>query len=385
MRQHDEQAGVLNREQAAPTANEEDRPCAKRIALNKQAFLDALAWVEAAGDIEQLRARIQALSATAGGDAPDEAGLLATDAGETVAFRQDLLLADLRQIADAYTRERALHYLKRLRASVVEVRVNEINDLNLARWKEYDDVLTDSLWLIERRDTSGAHLGWYWGNFVPQIPQQMMMRYTKKGDWVLDAFAGSGTTLIECRKMGRNGIGLELNPDVVEKARDLIAREPNRDNVVADVLLADSRTVAIESVLAPYGVEQVQIVFLHPPYHDIIRFSDDPRDLSTAGDIDRFLEMFGEVVEHVTPALAPGRYCVVVIGDKYAKGEWIPLGFYCMNEVLRRGFILKSIIVKNFDDTRAKRSQKELWRYRALAGGFYVFKHEYVMVFQKNG
>jgi len=75
---------------------------------------------------------------------------------------------------------------------------------------------------------------------------------------------------------------------------------------------------------------------------------------------------------------------VLVIGDKYSKGEWIPLGFYCMQEILRRGFSLKSIIVKNFEETRGKRNQKELWRYRALVGGFYVFKHEYIMLFKKR-
>jgi hypothetical protein len=73
----------------------------------------------------------------------------------------------------------------------------------------------------------------------------------------------------------------------------------------------------------------------------------------------------------------------VVIGDKYSEGQWLPLGFLTMQEVLRRNVHLKSIIVKNFDETRAKRNQKELWRYRALAGGFYVFKHEYILLFQK--
>jgi hypothetical protein len=41
------------------------------------------------------------------------------------------------------------------------------------------------------------------------------------------------------------------------------------------------------------------------------------------------------------------------------------------------------IAVKNFEETRGKRNQKELWRYRALVGGFYVFKHEYIFIFQK--
>jgi hypothetical protein len=74
----------------------------------------------------------------------------------------------------------------------------------------------------------------------------------------------------------------------------------------------------------------------------------------------------------------------VIIGDKYEKGEWKPLGFMLMNEVLKRGYKLKSIVIKNFEDTTGKRSQKELWRFRALAGGFYLFKHEYIFIFQKG-
>jgi len=51
--------------------------------------------------------------------------------------------------------------------------------------------------------------------------------------------------------------------------------------------------------------------------------------------------------------------------------------------MIKIGYKLKSTIVKNFDTTKGKMSQKELWRYRALDGGFYIFKHEYIFLFQK--
>lgn len=73
-----------------------------------------------------------------------------------------------------------------------------------------------------------------------------------------------------------------------------------------------------------------------PPYHDIIRFSDAPQDLSNAASVDELLEMFGQVVDRAYPLLDEGRFLAAVIGDKYARGEWIPLGFYVMQEVQRR-------------------------------------------------
>jgi hypothetical protein len=123
---------------------------------------------------------------------------------------------------------------------------------------------------------------------------------------------------------------------------------------------------------------------MHPPYWDIIKFSDNEADLSNAPTIDEFLTSFGQVVDNCYPVLDKNRYFAVVIGDKYSKGEWIPLGFRVMEEVLKRPFQLKSVIVKNFDETKGKMNQKELWRYRALVGGFYVFKHEYIFLFRKK-
>jgi len=128
----------------------------------------------------------------------------------------------------------------------------------------------------------------------------------------------------------------------------------------------------------------VQMLIMHPPYFDIIKFSNDPRDLSNAGTIDRFLELMNKVVDNASSVLEKGRYFALVIGDKYSRGEWIPLGFLTMNEILKKGFLLKSIIIKNFEETLGKRNQKELWRYRALVGGFYIFKHEYIFVFKKK-
>lgn len=87
----------------------------------------------------------------------------------------------------------------------------------------------------------------YWGNFIPQIPHQMMRRYTKQGDWVLDTFAGSGTTLIEGQRLGRNTIGIELQPRMVEYARRLVASECNRHNIVIDVINDDSTNVDLRN------------------------------------------------------------------------------------------------------------------------------------------
>lgn len=374
-----------NRKQSSPADEHRNgaSPNHHAIALNQARFIELLDEAAAAPRIAALRKKTVALKQAL--EAADRRDALFHTNGDGVSLRRDVVASELEQVLAARTIERARYYLRRLALGVEDRRTGDINDINLRRWKEYDDIITDSLWVEPKRDTAGAHLGSYWGNFIPQIPRQLMLRYTKRHDWVLDCFLGSGTTLIECRRLGRNGIGIELNPEVARQARRRIRQEDNPHGVCAEVVRGDARRVNLRRTLDRLKIEQVQLVILHPPYHDIITFSDNPHDLSTAQTTEEFLRMFGEVVENATPLLESKRYLAVVIGDKYERGEWLPLGFACMREVLERDYRLKSIVVKNFDETRAKRDQKQLWRYRALAGGFYVFKHEYVLLFQKKG
>ncbi len=304
--------------------------------------------------------------------------------GSESIVNKNYFIGEIEQILKTRTLQRTHYYLKRLIKSFTENKTSKINDLNLNRWKEYDDIITDSLWIMEKRDKSGAHSAGYWGNFIPQIPNQFLRRYTKKGEWVLDPFLGNGTTLIECKRLGRNGIGIELNDEVIKVAKNNLVKEKNRSKVKTKVIKGDSRKVNLKSELQKLKIDSVQFVLLHPPYWDIIKFSKKKGDLSNAKSVEDFLEMFGKVIYNSCGVLEKGRYLAVVIGDKYSDGEWIPLGFYTMQEVMKRGYKLKSTIVKNFDTTKGKMNQKELWRYRALAGGFYIFKHEYIFLFQKR-
>lgn len=93
--------------------------------------------------------------------------------------------------------------------------------------------------------------------------------------------------------------------------------------------------------------------------------------------------MFGKVLDSTYGLLKDGAYCIVVIGDKYTNGEWIPLGFGCMNQAQKTWFKLKSIIVKNMEGNRGKIGSGGIWKYRALSSDYYLFKHEYILVFKK--
>jgi len=261
------------------------------------------------------------------------------------------------------------------------------NDLDLDRWRELNDVWTDSLWLIPSREKGDGHRLEYHGNFVPQIATQLFRRFAREGDVVLDLFLGSGTSAIEAVRMNRRCLGVELQSELLDHVRERLP-EAVADGRVrllqGDSSRAKTRDRVRRELCAAFQQEHADLLVLHPPYDDIIQFSEHPADLSNQADTQAFLRAFGRVARHGYALLQPGRFAALVIGDKYAASQLAPLGFLCMQAMNRAGFRTRSIVVKNIvGNEAAKGRASNLWRYRALKHGFYIFKHEYVMVFQK--
>lgn len=261
------------------------------------------------------------------------------------------------------------------------------HDLDLENWRDYDDLWTDSLWDIPSRAKGDGHKLDYHGNFVPQICTQTFQRFSKAGEVVLDLFLGSGTSAIEAVRLDRRCLGVELQSRMVEHVRERLPEAVQDGRVVllqGDSAQATTRDRVRATMREAWGQDCADLLMLHPPYADIIQFSEDEADLSNAADTETFLATFERVARHGYELLRPGRFAVLVIGDKYAKSELVPLGFLCMQKMMEVGFVAKSIVVKNIAGNEvAKGRAGNLWRYRALKGGFYIFKHEYVIIFRK--
>ena len=279
--------------------------------------------------------------------------------------------------------------LSNAKLSVVDknvIKTTSYSDINLKQWRDYEHVKTDTLWEFPSRLKEGGHSNEYHGNYIPQIAQQIYERYTKKDDVVLDMFFGSGTSGIEAVNMKRRCIGVELKKDLV----DTVSAKFTSKQLVTDVniICADSASDNVKEKiydrLQIMGEEKAQLLMLHPPYDDIIKFSDKKEDLSNCATTEEFYNLFEKVAKNGYDMLEKGRFACLIIGDKYANSQHIPLGFECMARMNKCGFITKAIIIKDMQgNERAKGTTANLWRYRALAGVFYIFKHEYVMVFQK--
>ncbi|MDN5353639.1 MAG: hypothetical protein PWQ09_395 [Candidatus Cloacimonadota bacterium] len=261
------------------------------------------------------------------------------------------------------------------------------NDLDLEKWKEID-INVDSLWLINERDKSGKHTNIYHGNFIPQIPNQLIRRFTKKNEIVFEPFMGSGTTLFECENLHRKYIGFDINPEMI----NYVNTKMNNDIFykdyyysLCDVTKNIKVKKEIKAAFDKFKTYNFHFILMHPPYLDIIKFTNNKNDLSNIKDISLFKKKFIQVCKNCLPYLEDGRYFALVIGDIYKNREVIPLSFYLFNSIKENFEVkLKGIIIKNIEGNRGKLGKGGIWRYRALKSDYYLFKHEYIFVFKKG-
>lgn len=143
----------------------------------------------------------------------------------------------------------------------------KFNDLNLADWKNLE-IDVNSLWIINERDKTGKHKNIYHGNFIPQIPRQLIQRFTNEDDVVLDVFLGSGTTLYECETLKRNFIGLDINPKMIDYVNSQMADNAFENNYHIDLCDVTNEIEVDKSVidgLKKLYKSKIDFIIMHPP------------------------------------------------------------------------------------------------------------------------
>ena len=202
------------------------------------------------------------------------------------------------------------------------------------------------------------------------MPRNLILRYSNPGDWVLDQFMGSGTTLVEAKLLGRNAVGVDINPQSVlisetnlqfqcETTSKVFTRSGNSTNLH---FIKDGR---------------IDFICTHPPYSNIIKYSKGIEgDISMLG-VEAFLNEMKKVANEAYRVLKKGKMCAVMIGDVRKYGKVVPLGFLTMECFLQVGFTNKEIIIKEQHNCRST----DYWEKQN--NNFLLLAHEYIFVFQK--
>jgi DNA modification methylase len=228
-----------------------------------------------------------------------------------------------------------------------------------------------TLWSFPDRGIWATHEGSYRGNWSPYIPRNLILRYTKLGDLVLDPFVGGGTTAIEARLLGRPCIALDIN---VAALRQTQAHTRFRGGTTGELAVLRG-----DAAHLPVRDNSVALVCAHPPYSDIIPYSH-----NQAGDLshkrpEAFLAALEAVADECLRVTRPGGVCAVLIGDTREQGKVVPLGMETLQVFRSAGFAPKEIVVKAQHHTRMAGA----WKPRAETRGFLLLAHEYLFILLK--
>lgn len=244
---------------------------------------------------------------------------------------------------------------------------------NIPLQPENFELETNTVWAFPNRGKWATHDAKYRGNWSPYIPRNVILRYSNEGDTVLDQFVGGGTTAVESRLTGRNFIGIDINPKAVELSRNKCNFEFD-SNVNISIQLGDARKLDLPD-------ESCDLICTHPPYADIIQYSEDiDGDLSHLP-IKPFLMEIGKVAEESFRVLKKGKYCAILMGDTRKNGMVQPLAFETMRIFELAGFKTKEIIIKEQHNCKAT----GFWKTNSIKHNFLLLAHEYLFIFKKTG
>lgn len=196
----------------------------------------------------------------------------------------------------------------------------------------------------------------YEGATPSYVIWNVLHRYSKPGDTVLDPFCGSGTTLDVCKDLERRGIGFDLAP----------TRE--------DIGQADARSLPVKS-------KTVDLVFMDPPYADNLTYSDDARCIGKLPGDGRYQRAMRMVLNETARVLKPEGVLAIYVCDVLKKGRtFYPLGFEL--------FGMASEDFMPIDVVSVVRHNKSLqmgnYRKAADEQGFFLRGFNYLMLFRRR-
>lgn len=221
----------------------------------------------------------------------------------------------------------------------------------------------------------------YTGATPSWIIWQLLARYTRPNDLVIDPMCGSGTTIDVARDLGRRGLGYDLAPS-----------RP-------DIFRADARKLPLEDGVADFA-------FVDPPYSTHIDYSDDPAcigrlDASGEDGGRAYYEAMRAVIAQLHRVLKDRRYAALYVSDSWRKrgaagkaergegragaraatgaGVFMPIGFELFN-IMRELFVPVDIICVARKNAKLERGH---WHKAATEGNFFMRGFNYLFIVKK--
>lgn len=196
----------------------------------------------------------------------------------------------------------------------------------------------------------------YVGATPSYVIWNMIQRYTKPGQLVVDPFCGSGTALDVAKDTDRRARGFDLAP------------------FRPDIEKADARKLPLET-------NSVDLVFMDPPYGDHIDYSNDPSCIGKLSAYDpKYYQAMHRSIREAHRVLKPGGTLGVYVCDYFEKKKgFAPVGFQLFVSIAESFAILDIVSVVRHNKSL------EMGNYRKAAeeGNFFLRGFNYLFIAAK--
>lgn len=260
----------------------------------------------------------------------------------------------------------------------------------VARWQPEEFVCEKTtVWDFIQRGNWAVHSGDYRGNWPPQVPRNLIERYTNVGDLVIDAFAGGGTTLIEAWLMERQSVGLDISKLALQmmgtRLSEMVRLSQKSGqiklNPLYTPLVIDGSALELEYLIKQNNLDtnKLRLICAHPPYLDSVDYTtNNANDLAQISNPTTFSEKMQTFARGVFNLLRKDGICAVLIGDVRKNNRTIPLGMMTLNSFLSEGFEIENIIIK----TQHRDKSSEFWVNHK--SDIILMAHEYLLLMKKG-
>ena len=239
-----------------------------------------------------------------------------------------------------------------------ECKPNHLNCMTAKEWVKAQ--LGVWRFAYEKRDIRDKHL--HPATFPIALAKQVIRLFSHEGEIVVDPFVGSGTTLVAAQDLNRNAVGFDLQEKYVDLCAERL-RSNNLFNTAQQIAVQDDA----RNIPAYFAQGSVSLIWTSPPYANLLnrkrknksrrgderkneqfgkieQYSQDPRDLGTMA-LEQYTRAMGDIFEGLLPLLKPKGHCVINVADMWWKNQRITLHIALVEELRRRGYELRNIII----------------------------------------
>ncbi len=181
--------------------------------------------------------------------------------------------------------------------------------------------------IIENTYTHNFHP--YAAKFPPYAIRGLIEKYSEPFDTVLDPFCGSGTTLVECRLLCRNAVGIELNPvgTLISEAKSAYYCKEDLDLILKALSQLKEHCLTLNQWIKPFSLEKIL------PNHPNKEFWFKPHVLKELHGIKTVIDQYKENVKVHNLLLTGFSRIIVTVSNQESESRYkaiekkLPLGY----------------------------------------------------------